>query len=118
MAASTVLPIMHRSHENARPTRLVRTLSPQALDLAVAVDLVVLQHGELRLLALVLDLLRSGVDLLLALLAATAQTEDEVQRRLLLDVVVGEGAAVFELFAGEDQALLVGWDALLVCDDM
>jgi hypothetical protein len=37
---------------------------------------------------------------------------------LLLDVVVGESAAVFELFAGEDQALLVGWDALLVCDEM
>lgn len=32
----------------------------------------------------------------------------------LLDVVVGEGAAVFELLAGEDQALLVGWDAFLV----
>ncbi len=36
--------------------------------------------------------------------------------RLLLDVVVGEGAAVFELLAGEDQALLVWWDALLVLD--
>jgi hypothetical protein len=31
-----------------------------------------------------------------------------------LDVVVGERAAVFELLAGEDETLLVGWDALLV----
>jgi hypothetical protein len=36
---------------------------------------------------------------------------------LLLDVVVRKGAAVFELLAGEDQALLVRWDALLVCAD-
>ena len=35
---------------------------------------------------------------------------------LLLDVVVAEGAAVLELLAGEDQALLVGRDALLVLD--
>jgi hypothetical protein len=37
-----------------------------------------------------------------------------VERGLLLDVVVAEGAAVLQLLAGEDQALLVGGDALLV----
>ena len=31
-----------------------------------------------------------------------------------LDVVVGQGTAVFELLASEDQALLIGWDSLLV----
>jgi hypothetical protein len=36
--------------------------------------------------------------------------------RLLLDVVVGQGATVLELLAGEDQALLVRGDALLVLD--
>lgn len=46
----------------------------------------------------------------------TAQTEDEMQCRLLLDVVVGEGATVLELLAGEDQALLVRRDAFLVLD--
>ena len=35
---------------------------------------------------------------------------------LLLDVVVGKGTAIFELLAGEDQALLVWRDALLVLD--
>jgi hypothetical protein len=39
-----------------------------------------------------------------------------VQRRLLLDVVVGQGAAVLELLACEDQALLVWGNALLVLD--
>jgi hypothetical protein len=34
----------------------------------------------------------------------------------LLDVVVAQGAAILELLAGEDQALLVRGDALLVLD--
>ena len=63
-----------------------------------------------------LDLLWCSVNLLLALLGTTTETQDEMKGRLLLDVVVGEGAAVFELLAGEDQALLVGWNALLVLD--
>jgi len=49
-------------------------------------------------------------------LAAAAQTQDEVQGRLLLDVVVGEGAAVLQLLARKDEALLIGGDALLVLD--
>ena len=34
----------------------------------------------------------------------------------LLDVVIAECAAVLQLLAGEDQTLLVRWDALLVLD--
>jgi hypothetical protein len=48
--------------------------------------------------------------------AHSTKTKDEVQRALLLDVVVGEGAAVLQLLAREDEALLVGGDALLVLD--
>ena len=39
-----------------------------------------------------------------------------MQRRLLLDVVVGQRATILELLAGEDQALLVRGNALLVLD--
>lgn len=39
-----------------------------------------------------------------------------MESRLLLDVVVAEGAAIFELLAGKDQALLVWWDTLFVLD--
>ncbi len=35
---------------------------------------------------------------------------------LLLDVVVTEGSAVFELLSGEDESLLIGWDTFLVLD--
>ena len=47
---------------------------------------------------------------------SSSQAEHQVQRRLLLDVVVGERAAVFELLSRKDQTLLVGRDALLVLD--
>ena len=35
---------------------------------------------------------------------------------LLLDIIVGEGAAVLKLLAGEDQALLVRGNSFLVLD--
>ena len=31
-----------------------------------------------------------------------------------MDVVIAQCPAVFELFTGEDEALLVGWDALFI----
>ena len=91
-------------------------LAAETLDLAIAINLVVLEHSELGLLALVLDLLGCGVDLLLPLLATTTQAEHQVESGLLLDVVVGEGAAILELLAGEDETLLVRGNALLVCE--
>ena len=39
-----------------------------------------------------------------------------MERGFLLNVVVGESAAVLKLLACEDQALLVWWDTLLVLD--
>ena len=48
-----------------------RALAAEALNGAIASDLVVLEHSQLGLLALVLDLLGGGVHLLLALLATT-----------------------------------------------
>jgi hypothetical protein len=47
-------------------------------------------------------------------LHATTETEDQVESRFLLNVVVGEGATILQLLAGEDQALLVRRNALLV----
>jgi len=48
--------------------------------------------------------------------AATSESEDQVKSGLLLDVVVRKSAAILELLAGEDEALLIGRDALLVLD--
>ena len=49
-------------------------------------------------------------------LHATAKTQDEMERGLLLDVIVRERASVFELFAGENQSLLIRRDSLLILD--
>ena len=49
-------------------------------------------------------------------LHAATQAKDEVKGGLLLNVVIGEGAAILELLAREDQTLLVGRNALLVLD--
>ena len=47
-------------------------------------------------------------------LHSTTEAEHQVEGGLLLDVVVGQGAAVFQLLSGEDQSLLVRWDSFLV----
>ena len=39
-----------------------------------------------------------------------------MERRLLLDIVIREGPAVFKLFAGEDETLLVRRNTLLILD--
>jgi len=68
-------------------------------------------NGVLRL-----DLQRDGLpsECLDKNLHSTTETENEVQSGFLLDVVVGEGPTILELFAGKDETLLIGWDALLV----
>jgi hypothetical protein len=49
-------------------------------------------------------------------LHTSTKAEDEMQGRFLLNVVVGQGATILKLLAGEDQALLVWGNALLVLD--
>ena len=44
----------------------------------------------------------------------TTETKDQVEGRLLLDVVVGKGAAVLQLLAGKDQTLLIWGDSFFV----
>ena len=47
-------------------------------------------------------------------LHTASQTKDQVEGRLLLDVVVREGPAILQLLASEDQSLLVWGNSLLV----
>ncbi len=104
------------SEADASTAGLLRTGGAEGSHLSIAVDLVVLQHSELDVLVLVVLLLGLGVGLLLSLLGTTVEAKDKVKGGLLLDVVVLKGAAVLQLLAGEDQALLVRGDALLVLD--
>ena len=47
-------------------------------------------------------------------MVSTENTRTKMKSRLLLNVVIRKSATVLELLAGEDQALLVGRDTLLV----
>ncbi|KFQ21309.1 hypothetical protein N331_09370, partial [Merops nubicus] len=49
-------------------------------------------------------------------LHATSQAQHQVQGGFLLDVVVGQGASIFQLLASKDQPLLIGGDTFLVLD--
>ena len=49
-------------------------------------------------------------------LHTTPQAENKMEGRLLLDVVVRQSAAIFQLLAGKDKTLLVGRDSFLVLD--
>ena len=111
---ATVLSIEVIGHEDARAAYLIGTLASQTRDLAVLVHFVVLEHGQLYLLLLVLDLLRRRVVLLLTLATASSQTQHQMKRRLFLYVIVGQSATVLELLAGKDQTLLIGRYALFV----
>ena len=84
---------------------LAAVLGPAGVaGVALAADHLVLAVLERELEDVEVDL---GVA---AALAATAEAEHQVQRRLLLDVVVGQRALVLQLLPGEDQALLVRRD--------
>ena len=49
-------------------------------------------------------------------LHSTAETENQVEGRLLLNIIVGEGTTILKLLASEDKALLVRRDTLLILD--
>ncbi|ORY07323.1 hypothetical protein K493DRAFT_106674 [Basidiobolus meristosporus CBS 931.73] len=110
-ALATVLTVMMPSHEDTSTALGGRTLTSETGDLTVLVDLVVLENSQLDLLVLVLDLLGGSVGLLLSLLGTTTKTENQVEGRLLLDVVVGESTAILELLTSEDQTLLIRRDS-------
>ena len=86
---------------------LAAVLGPAGVaGVALAADHLVLAVLERELEEVGLD-----VPAVAAALAAAAEAEHQVQRRLLLDVVVGQGALVLQLLPGEDEPLLLRRDA-------
>ena len=69
-----------------------------------------------RHLALVLPVHAGSLRAVLASSPAP-QPHDDVDCRLLVNVVVCQGASVLELLAAKDEPLLIGWDALAVLDE-
>jgi len=52
----------------------------------------------------------------LSSLFSSSESEDQVEGRLLLDVVIRQSATILKLLSGKDQSLLVWWDPLLILD--
>lgn len=111
---STVITIVVLGHEAANSGN--GTVFPQAGDLSVGFDSVILECLQRDGLVGALDLLWLGEDLLFALLTSSSQTEDQVKGGLLLDVVITQGAAIFQLLSGKDKTLLIWRDSFLVLD--
>jgi hypothetical protein len=49
-------------------------------------------------------------------LHSSSESEYQVESGLFLDVVIGEGSAVFELLTSKDESLLIWWGSFLVLD--
>ena len=45
-----------------------------------------------------------------------SKSENEMEGRLFLNIVIRKGTTVFELFTSEDESLLIWGDALLILD--
>ena len=103
-------------HENAGSTLVLGTFLAGALDFSVVIYFVKLEHGELDVLVHMLLLLGLSVVLLLALLTPATKTKDQVKGGFFLDIVVTQGAAIFQLLAGKNQTLLIRGDTFLVLD--
>jgi hypothetical protein len=92
-------------HEDTSTAGSSGTFTTETSDLARFVHLVELEDGHLDFLALVLDLLGSGVGLLLTLLTTTQQFGVEVEGRVVLDTIGREFLGVLERLTSERKAL-------------
>ena len=109
MALTAVLSVLVSSHEDTSTTVWVVALSSESGNL-VLVNSVVLQSSQRNLLVLVGVLLWGSVNLLFSLLGTTSKSQDQVQSGFLLNIVVGQGSAVFQLLSSKDQSLLIRRD--------
>jgi len=111
---SAVVTIMVLRHEASNPSN--RTVLPQPNNLTAILNPVILEGLKGNSLGHTLHLLGLGVDLLFPLLSSSAKTKDKVKGGLLLDVVIREGATIFELLPSEDETLLIRGNSFLILD--
>ena len=102
-------------HENSSTTFIRRTLPTKTANFAIFIHLIVLEYSQLHLLPLMLVLLGGGVRLL-PFLSTTTKSQHQMKGGLLLDVVVRQSTAIFQLLASEDQPLLIRRNSFLILD--
>jgi len=57
-----------------------------------------------------------GLDRFQKDLHTSSQTQHQMQGTFLLNAIICQGTAIFQLFPSKDQSLLVWWNAFLVLD--
>ena len=102
------------SHETSDSSN--RRVLSQPDNLSISLNSVVLESLKGDGLALPLDLLGLGEDLLLSLSSSSAETKYKVKSGLLLDVVIRKSTSILELLSSEDETLLIRGDSFLVLD--
>mmetsp|Transcript_12773 Transcript_12773/g.15377 ORF Transcript_12773/g.15377 Transcript_12773/m.15377 type:complete len:207 (+) Transcript_12773:137-757(+) len=76
-----------------------------------------LDHGLADSFTSLFDFLHNGriiKDSTGNLTMSTTQTQNKMQGRFLLNIVVAQGTSIFKLFSGKDKTLLIRGDAFLV----
>jgi hypothetical protein len=102
---ATVLTILVLGHENTSTTSGVRALTTKTSNLARLINLVHLQDSQLDLGTLVLDLLGSGVSLLLSLLTTTEKFGVEVKSRIILNTIESKSFSILKRLTSKRKTL-------------
>ena len=108
-AFTTVTTVKVLSHEYTTSTLFA--FSSGSGNVTIRINRVVLQYGQFNLFVYVLVFLWSCVLFFLSLFTTPSQSQDQVQGRFLLDVVVGQGTPIFQLLTSKDQSLLIRWNS-------
>ena len=88
----------------------------KAYNLSISLYSVVLKSLKWDGLALSLNLLWLGENLLLSFLSTSTKTENKMKSRFLLDIVIRKSTAILKLLSSKDKTLLIRWNSLLVLD--
>ena len=107
MALPTILSILMESHKDSRTTSLTRTLTTKTTNLAIRINRIILQCSHFLpgrpsvhfflwkiLLMLVLDLLGSGILLLLSLFGTSFETEYQLNCGILGNAVIYQSVVI------------------------
>ena len=95
---------------------IMSTLAFAAVNSSCGQYSVALSANHLVTLVLPSEGSKSGIIDFAAALTTTTKSQDQVEGRFLLNVVIRKSASVLELLSGKDETLLIGWNSFLILD--
>jgi len=98
------------------PDSCNRRVFPETSNFSVTFHSVIFESLQGNCLIDTLNLLWLSVNLLLALLTASAEPKHQVQSTFLLNIVITQRASILQLLSSKDETLLIRWDSLFILD--